>query len=67
MKQKLTSHFQFSIVFKFESQVSFFNFINPVRTGEGGVFHQAPGLLTITLEVITVHSRHLVTLKVERR
>ena len=34
---------------------------NPVRTGEGGVFQQAQGFLPITLEVIKLHSRNLVT------
>ena len=37
-------------------------FINPVRTGGGGgVFHQVRGLLPITLDVINVRSRNLVT------
>ena len=36
------------------------NFINPIRTG-GVVFHQAGGFLPITLEVINVYSRNLVT------
>ena len=35
------------------------NIFNPIRTG--GVFHQAGGFLLITLEVINVHSRNLVT------
>ena len=35
---------------------------NPRRTG-GGVFHQARGFLPITLEVIKLHSRNLVTLR----
>ena len=33
---------------------------NPLGTG-GRVFHQAGGFLLITLEVINVHSRNLVT------
>ena len=36
--------------------------INPIRTGGGeGVFHQFRGFLPITLEVIKVQSRKLVT------
>ena len=33
--------------------------LNPIRTG--GVFHQARGFLPITLEIIKVHSRNLLT------
>ena len=36
-------------------------FLNPIRIGGGGVFHQARGFLPITLEVIKIHSRTLVT------
>ena len=32
---------------------------NPIRTG--GIFHQARGFLPITLEIIKVYSRNLVT------
>ena len=35
--------------------------LNPIRTGGGDVFHQARGFLSITSEVIKVHSRNLVT------
>ena len=44
--------------FFFNSVLNLFQF-NPIRTG--GVFHQAGGFLAITLEVINVHSRNLVT------
>ena len=35
--------------------------VNPIRTGGGGVSNQARGFLPITLEVIKLHSRNLVT------
>ena len=35
--------------------------LNPRKTRGGDVFHQARGFLTITLEVIKVHSRNLLT------
>ena len=38
-----------------------FNLIRTGGGGGGGVFHQAQGFLPITLEVIKVHSRNLVT------
>ena len=42
------------------------DYLNPIKTGGGGggrgrVFHHARGFLPITLEVIKVHSRNLVT------
>ena len=46
-----------------QRMAKFYAFLNPIRTGGGGgvVFHQAGGILPITLEVMKVHNRNFVT------
>ena len=39
---------------------------NPIRTGGGGVLHQTHGFLPITLEVIKIQSRNLLTFPIIR-
>ena len=48
---------------KFLVNLTLLKYVNPIRTGGGGggVFHQARGFLPITLEVMKVDSRNLVT------